>query len=90
MKYYILIFYTFLISGFIVPAFSQENEVLSPIERSGFQKVTSYNEVVEFVNKLSASYPDIKVDIIGKSVKNRKIQKVDQAKTERRPALLGG
>lgn len=59
--------------GITSVVFSQSEKSLSPIERSGFNKSTSYSDVVEFLDVLSKKFTNIHLEVIGNSVQSRKI-----------------
>jgi hypothetical protein len=56
---------------------------LSPVEQCGFKKTTSYNDLIEYVEKISGDFPYIEVKNIGKSVQNREIQLIHVAPAQK-------
>ena len=61
-----IILSSLLISGIV---FSQQ----LPLEKNNYQKLTSYDELTEFVNKLDQSSDLLSVEIIGNSVEGRNV-----------------
>jgi hypothetical protein len=53
------------------PVFGFCQDDLSPIEKSGFKKVTSYDELTSYVHLLDQKSDLLKVEVIGQSVQGR-------------------
>ena len=70
------ILFLLLINWFAANVYSQEIDELSPIEKSGFKKSTSYYDVAAYLDNLAPSYTGIEVKVIGKSAQGRKIQMI--------------
>ena len=55
------------------PLFVSSQETASPVERSGFSKITSYDELKSYVHQLDQESDLLKVEIIGQSVESRNL-----------------
>jgi hypothetical protein len=64
-----MIKYLFLLLIFSTQLFAQP----TPLEKNKYEKLTSYDEIAEFIYQLDESSQLLKVDIIGKSVEGRNL-----------------
>jgi len=58
---------------FIFIAYVNAQQITSPLEKNNYQKVTSYDELTAFVERLDESSDLMKVEIIGQTVQGRNL-----------------
>ncbi|TSA18453.1 hypothetical protein D4R75_11290 [bacterium] len=72
---------------FVVPASTQAQVRQSPIERYGFERVTSHDSLVSYLHYLSAAFPRLTVETIGTTVQGRSIPMVHIAPASSGPKI---
>ncbi len=57
-------------------------EIATPLEKNNYQKVTSYGQMISYLQKICNSYKWMRVDFIGESTEGRKIPVVEISNSE--------
>ena len=58
---------------FLVAEIFSQNRLISPLEKSGFSKLTSHVQMEQYLDELTSSYKMIKLELIGQSLEGRDI-----------------
>ncbi|OGB66086.1 MAG: hypothetical protein A2Y94_09365 [Caldithrix sp. RBG_13_44_9] len=69
MKKWIFIFFTFL----LLPELISQGSLISPLEKSGFSRLSSYGNLMLYLSELTSKYKMIKLEIIGQTLEGRDI-----------------
>jgi len=64
---------TLILIGLLLASQVFAQQILSPLEKNNFQKLTSYDELSAYVQQLDVSSPFLKVESIGQSVQGRNL-----------------
>lgn len=58
------------------------SQIQTPLEKNNFQKVTSYDEIIDYVNQVDKESGLVTVEVIGQSVEGRNLYAVKFSKSE--------
>ena len=69
MKKIVILFSIF----FLIAEIFSQSKLISPLEKSGFSKLSSYDQMKQYLNELTSSYKMVRMEIIGQSMEGREI-----------------